>query len=123
VLYQAIGMGGAWKPANKLTQFLAWLVMFTFIVISFAFFRASSLEWLFTVIAGGSMTGSMEYQAVAVATLSMTAFYAAPLIIKMLMDRYLSPTSFWHDLYYVAATVAMLAYLNSSSPDFIYFQF
>jgi alginate O-acetyltransferase complex protein AlgI len=123
VLYQAIGMGGAWKPANKLTQFLAWLVMFTFIVISFAFFRASSLEWLFTVIAGGSITGSMEYQAVAVATLSMTAFYAAPLIIKMLMDRYLSPTSFWHDLYYVAATVAMLAYLNSSSPDFIYFQF
>jgi hypothetical protein len=41
----------------------------------------------------------------------------------MLMDRRLRADSFWHDLYYVAATVAMLAYLNSSSPDFIYFQF
>jgi len=60
---------------------------------------------------------------VAVVTLSTTAFYAAPLIGKMLMDRYLRPDSFWHDLYYVAATVAILAYLNSASPDFIYFQF
>jgi hypothetical protein len=41
----------------------------------------------------------------------------------MLMDRYLPPTSFWHALYYVAATVVVLAYLNSASPDFIYFQF
>lgn len=123
VVYQAIGMGGAWKPANKVTQFLAWLVMFTFIAASFAVFRAPTLEWLFTVVTHGSLSGSVDYQTLAVVTLSMTAFYAAPLILKMLMDRYLSPASFWHDLYYAGATVAMLAYLNSSSPDFIYFQF
>jgi alginate O-acetyltransferase complex protein AlgI len=123
VIYQVLGLGGAWKPANKLTQFLAWLVMFTFIVLSFGVFRASSMEWLFTVITTGSLAGSMEHQVVTVVTLSLTAFYAAPLIVKMLMDRYLPPTSFWHALYYVAATVVVLAYLNSSSPDFIYFQF
>ncbi len=123
VIYQAIGMGGAWKPANKFTGFAAWLVMFTFIVLSFAVFRAPTLEWLFGVLAHSPLFGSLEFQAVTVVTLSMTAFYAAPLIIKMLMDRHLRTDSFWHDLYYVAATVAMLAYLNSSSPDFIYFQF
>jgi alginate O-acetyltransferase complex protein AlgI len=123
VIYQASGMGGAWKPANKATQFLAWLVMFILILASFAIFRAPTLEWLVTVITTSPRAGSMEFKAVALVTLSMTAFYAAPLIIKMLMDRHLRADSFWHDLYYVAATVVMLAYLNSSSPDFIYFQF
>jgi D-alanyl-lipoteichoic acid acyltransferase DltB (MBOAT superfamily) len=123
VIYQAIGMGGAWKPANKVTQFLSWLVMFTLIVISFSVFRAPKLGWLVGVLAHNPLFGSLEFQAVTVVTLSMTLFYAAPLIVKMLMDRYLRADSFWFDLYYVIATVAMLAYLNSSSPDFIYFQF
>jgi len=46
VIYQTLGMGGAWKPASKFTQFLAWLVMFTLIIVSFAVFRAPSLTWL-----------------------------------------------------------------------------
>ncbi len=123
VIYQFIGMGGAWKPRSKVTQFLAWLVMFTFIFTTFAIFRAPTLEWLVSILRNSPLLGSTDFQAVTVVTLSMTAFYAAPLIIKMVMDRRLRPDSIWHDLYYVAATVAMLAYLNSSSPDFIYFQF
>jgi len=123
VLYQILGMGGAWKPANKLTGFLAWLIMFGLLLVSFLIFRAPSLEWIFTIFTTSPLLGSLDERAVAVVSLSMTAFYAAPLIIKMLMDRYLKPNSFLHDLYYVAATVTMLVYLNSSSPDFIYFQF
>lgn len=123
VIYQAIGMGGAWKPSNRVTQSLAWLVMFTFIVASFVVFRASSLEWLTAVLSNAPLFGSVDYQAVTVVTLSMIAFYAAPLILKMLMDMRLKADSIWHDLYYVGATVMMLAYLNSVSPDFIYFQF
>jgi alginate O-acetyltransferase complex protein AlgI len=123
VIYQAIGMGGAWKPASKWTGFAAWLVMFAFIIFSFAIFRAPTLEWLFSILANSPRFGSVDFQAVTLVMLSMTAFYAAPLIIKLLMDRTLRPDSFWHDLYYVAATVTMLAFLNSSAPDFIYFQF
>ena len=123
VIYQALGMGGAWKPANKVTQFLAWLVMFGFISILFGIFRAPSMEWIISVVTSGNWFGSMDYKAVALVTLSMTLFFAAPLVIKLLMDRYLRPNSFWYDIYYVAATIAMLAYLNSASPDFIYFQF
>jgi len=65
----------------------------------------------------------VEYQAVALATLSMTLFYAAPLFVKSLMDRHLSANSIWRDVYLVGATLAMLAFLNASAPDFIYFQF
>jgi hypothetical protein len=67
--------------------------------------------------------GTLEEQVVALIVLTMTAFYAAPLMLKWLMDRRLAPDSYVHALYYAAATVAMLVYLNSSSPDFIYFQF
>jgi alginate O-acetyltransferase complex protein AlgI len=123
VIYQAIGMGGAWKPASKWTGFAAWLVMFAFIIFSFAIFRTPSLGWLGSVLTSGQWGGSADHLAVTVSTLSLMAFYAAPLIMKMLMDRRLPLDSFWHDLYYVAATVAMLAYLNSAAPDFIYFQF
>jgi len=123
VIYQFIGMGGSWKPANKVTQFLAWLVMFIFIVASFLVFRSPSLGWVYTVLTTSPLAGSLDQQAVAVVSFSMALFYASPMFIKMLMDRYLKPNSFLHDLYYVAATVAMLVYLNSSSPDFIYFQF
>jgi alginate O-acetyltransferase complex protein AlgI len=123
VIYQFLGLGGSWKPANKVTQFIAWLVMFVFIVASFLVFRSPSLGWAFTVLTTSPLAGSLDQQAVAVVSLSMALFYASPLFVKMLMDRTLKPNSFLFDLYYVAATVAMLIYLNSSSPDFIYFQF
>lgn len=123
VVYQAIGMGGAWRPANKATRFFAWLTMFLLLVFSFAVFRASTLGWLIAVLTRAPLLGSVEYQAVALATLSMTLFYAAPLFVKSLMDRRLPANSIWRDVYLVGATLAMLAFLNASAPDFIYFQF
>jgi alginate O-acetyltransferase complex protein AlgI len=123
VAYQALGLGGAWKPSSNLTRLLAWLVMFSFICLSFIVFRSPSLTWLAGVLGRGTFAGSADEAVVALVALSTTLFYAAPLVVKMLMDRYLRPNSILYDLYYVFATTAMLAYLNSSSPDFIYFQF
>ncbi len=123
VAYQMLGMGGNWKPSNKLKTFAAWLVMFVFIVFGWLLFRAPSLGWVVNVLASSSLIGTLEEQAVALIVLSMTAFYTAPLAVKWLMDRRLAPDSYIHALYYAAATVAVLVYLNSSSPDFIYFQF
>ncbi|MFZ5902797.1 MAG: MBOAT family O-acyltransferase [Chloroflexota bacterium] len=123
VVYQSLGMGGNWKPSSKVKTFAAWLVMFVFIVFGWLLFRAPSLDWMVNVLSSGSLLGTLEEQAVALIVLSMTAFYAAPLALKWWMDRRLAPDSYVHALYYAAATVAMLVYLNSSSPDFIYFQF
>jgi D-alanyl-lipoteichoic acid acyltransferase DltB (MBOAT superfamily) len=122
VVYQAIGMGGGWKPSSKIKTLFAWLVMFSFIVFGWLLFGAPSLKWVAGIFSN-PLIGSMEYQAVALLGLSMALLYTIPLIIKMLIDRYISQDSLIHALYYAVATIIMLFYVNSSSPDFIYFQF
>jgi hypothetical protein len=65
----------------------------------------------------------LEQQAVALIALSATLVYSAPLIAKMLIDRFGNQDSIVHSLYYAAATALIFLYINSVSPDFIYFQF
>jgi alginate O-acetyltransferase complex protein AlgI len=122
VVYQALGMGGAWKPRNKITTFLAWLVMFIFIVFGWLLFGAPSLAWVAGVFTN-PLIGSREHVLVAFLALAMTTAYSLPLILKMLMDRYLKHTSIFHAIFYVVATIVTIVFMNSSSPDFIYFQF
>lgn len=123
VVYQALGMGGAWKPSSRLARFLAWLVMFGFIFLTFTIFRAPSLTWLVNAIRSGLLLGSVEQRAVAVFNLSMTLALAFPLLLKAVMDRSLRRNSFLHEVYYAGATVVMLLFINSASVDFVYFQF
>jgi hypothetical protein len=54
---------------------------------------------------------------------SLVAVYSVPLIAKLLIDRYFKPDSIVQSLYFAAATMVMFVYINSASPDFIYFQF
>lgn len=122
VIYQALGIGGAWKPAGRIKKILAWWVMFSFIVFGWLLFGAPSLGWVAGIFAN-PLIGPQEYQAVALLGLVMTAIYTIPLIIKLVLDRYIKQDSLIHALYYVTATIVMLVYLNSTSPDFIYFQF
>lgn len=121
VLYQAIGLGGSWKPESRLGAFFAWLVMFSFIVFGWLLFAAPSLDWVAKVFSS-PIAGSLEQQAVALITLSVTLAYSLPLIIKRLIDR-LHENSLAHSMYYAAITALLFVYVNSSTPDFIYFQF
>ena len=59
---------------------------------------------------------------VALIALSMVVVYSAPLLIKYALDRY-SQDSWFHSAYYALASTLIIVFLNSSSPDFIYFQF
>jgi alginate O-acetyltransferase complex protein AlgI len=122
VLYQSIGMGGNWRPKNKIQAFLAWLVMFSFIVFGWLLFAAPSIDWLARVFSNPSV-GSLEQRAVALIALSITFVYSIPLIIKKLIDRYFNEDSIFRSLYYATATTLLFFYVNSSTPDFIYFQF
>jgi D-alanyl-lipoteichoic acid acyltransferase DltB (MBOAT superfamily) len=123
VVYQALGMGGNWKPANGFTRGLAWTVMFSFTILLFLIFRAPSLGWLYGVLRDSTWAGSADEVTSAVATLSMILCFGAPLAIKHFLDRHFRPDSNLHALFYVAATVVMFVYLNSSQPDFVYFKF
>jgi D-alanyl-lipoteichoic acid acyltransferase DltB (MBOAT superfamily) len=120
--YQAIGLGGSWRPKNKLTTVSAWLVMFSFIVFGWLIFAAPSLDWVIRTFSNPFL-GSTEQQAVALIGLSITFVYSLPMIANMLIDRYTQAVSFFRTAYYATATAAIFVYVNSATPDFIYFQF
>ncbi len=120
--YQAAGIRGEWKPAGRLERAGAWLVMFSLIVLSWLIFRAPSVGWL----AGLSrlpLIGSPDEITVALIALATFAFYALPLLLKLGLDRLTRPDSWWQAAYYTAALAAIVLYINSSNPDFIYSQF
>ena len=121
-IYQAFGMGGNWKPKNRLYAFFAWLVMFSFIVFGWLLFAAPSIHWVVGIFSN-PILGSIEQQAVALIGFSVTAVYSLPMIGLMLINQYTHQESIVRSIYYALATAAILVYLNSSTPDFIYFQF
>ncbi len=122
VLYQSIGMGGNWKPASRVQAILAWLVMFSFIVFGWLLFAAPSLEWVAKAFSG-SVAGSQQQQVVALIGFSVAVVYAVPMIAKALFDRFLKNDSVILAAYYALATAVIFIYINSTTPDFIYFQF
>jgi len=122
-IYQALGLGGSWKPGRWWTRFLAWLTMFSFIVVSFLIFRAPSIHWLFVNLASNPMIGSREQIVVVIFNLYIVAVYSLPLILKWLMDRFLSADSFLHEIYLTAATILALLFINAAAAEFVYIQF
>ena len=123
VLYQAFGLRGEWRPVGIVRAFFAWMVMFSFIVFGWLLFRAPSLDWVAHTLFTNPFASTIDERTVALITLTMTLFYAAPLVLKLLLDRTLRQDSYGQALYYAAATLLIILYINSSSPDFIYFQF
>jgi D-alanyl-lipoteichoic acid acyltransferase DltB (MBOAT superfamily) len=120
--YQLLGIRGDWKPATAWGRGLAWLVMFALIVFGWAIFRSPSLGWLGQALFATAFVRSGQDGIVALIALCMAAFYALPLLVKWGLDRV--PQESWLQAAYFALTsVATVVYLNSASPDFIYFQF
>ena len=121
-LYQLVGIRGDWKPSNKIKLVLAWLVMFSIITFLFMIFAAPSLGWVLNIFSNPFL-GTIEQQSVALLMFSLVAVYSTPLILKLLLDRYFKPDSIILSVFYAAATILMFIFINSGSPDFIYFQF
>ena len=122
VIYQSLGIRGDWNPVNKFKWFIGWLIMSSFIAFGWLLFGAPSLAWVGNVFSSPFL-GTSEQVNVALLSFTMIAFFSAPMIIKMLIDKYWKPDSFVHSFYFVVATVMIIFYINSTSPDFIYFQF
>jgi len=120
--YQLIGLRGDWAPKTKGARFVAWLVMFGWITLGWAIFRAPSLGWL-----GGSLfqtpfIESRDDWIGGLTALSVIFYYSLPLILKWLIDRYLRE-GWLQGLYHALATLLVIVYVNSATSDFIYFQF
>lgn len=96
--------------------------MFGFIVFGWMLFAAPSLDWVIAAFSN-PITGSVDQQAVAIIGLSITLIYSIPMIAKIVLDRYVAKDSIVHSMYYAVATATIFIYVNSATPDFIYFQF
>lgn len=123
VLYQLLGLRGEWKPEGKVKRFFAWLVMFFLIVFGWLIFRASSLSWLWNVIVYAPFYGASEELVAGLILLVTIGFYASFLFIKLLLEQYLPNRINLLAVFYVLVTVLTILFTNSSTPDFIYFQF
>jgi alginate O-acetyltransferase complex protein AlgI len=121
-VYQMLGMRGEWRPSSKIKIILAWLVMFSITVLMFLLFAAPSLGWIANLFSN-PFFGSIEEQTVALLMFSLAAIYSIPLIAKLVIDRYFKPDSLVQSAFYAVATMLMFVYINSGTPDFIYFQF
>ena len=123
VAYQSAGVQGDWKSLSGVKRFGAWLLMFSFIVFGWLLFRAPTLGWVGKALFQFPWLGTDQDWVIILVVLSMVVAYALPLWLKMLLDRVAPPDSWWHSAYYAALTIAAVLYINSSNPDFIYFQF
>ena len=92
------------------------------IMFGWLLFGAPSLQWV-AALFSNPLIGSVEQQAVALIGLSIVTVYSIPLIAMGLLERYTYQESMSRALYYSIATALIVIYLNSSTPDFIYFQF
>lgn len=121
-VYQLIGLRGEWKPKGAIKIVLAWLVMFSITILAFLIFAAPSLTWVGRLFSSPFL-GTIEDQSVALLMFSLTAVYSIPLIAKLVIDRYFKPDSILQSAFYAVATMVVFVYINSGTPDFIYFQF
>jgi D-alanyl-lipoteichoic acid acyltransferase DltB (MBOAT superfamily) len=122
-VYQLIGIRGDWKPKSWWVTGVAWLVMFTFIVFGWAIFRAPSLSWFGHVLFQIPFVKGWNDFIVALIALSMAFVYSLPLWVKFALDRLSSREGWLQAAYLALATASIIIFINSSSPDFIYFQF
>jgi D-alanyl-lipoteichoic acid acyltransferase DltB (MBOAT superfamily) len=123
IIYQQLGAGVKWRSNRPVKTTLAWSIMFSIIVFGWMLFKAPSLDWLANILISAPFIGTDVQLTASLVSLSMIAFYSAPLVIKFMLDRSLKNNSALLGAYYALATVLTIIYANSSSPDFIYFQF
>jgi alginate O-acetyltransferase complex protein AlgI len=123
VIYQLLGFRADPKPDNRFKLFFMWLTMSLLIVFGWLIFRGQSLGWLWNALTNAPLYRTSQELIAGFVLLVMIAFYSSPLVVKYLIDRYWSNRVNLQAGYYALATIALIVFMNSSSPDFIYFQF
>ncbi|MCC6147231.1 MAG: MBOAT family protein [Anaerolineaceae bacterium] len=125
IIYQVAGFGGAWKPKKPFSLFTARLLMFCFIMFGWLIFRSPSLPWLINVAMYSEWYRDYNELIAVIVNLCMIAGYSAPLFVYPAIQVIRKPfgRNLLEPAFYAIAAAAVLVYLNSSSPDFLYFQF
>ncbi len=122
VVYQ-LPMKRKTQNPRKLGNFFAWLVMFCLIAFSWLIFRAPSMPWLGSALLYSPWLGSYSQGAVSLAYGSIVIFFAALLMVKLLVDRIANHWPIAETMYLVIATVLVIVFIQPATSDFIYVQF
>jgi alginate O-acetyltransferase complex protein AlgI len=120
--YQWVGIRGDWKPNSKFKMFFAWLLMFSFIVFGWMIFRAPSMGWLLHILFDLPFLPSQREFILGLITITLTIAYSLPLLLKYLLDQYANE-GWTQAAFHAMAAALVVVYINSTSSDFIYFQF
>lgn len=120
VVYQLLGIRG---DSGSIKRFFSWLVMFVFIVLGWILFRSASLPWFWNALTAAPFSRGSNELIASFVLLVMISFYAALLYAKHLLDVLAPERITLHAVYHAFALALTIVYMNSSSPDFIYFQF
>ncbi len=121
--WRLLGFSGHWKPTSRISHAIAWSSMFSFTLIGWTIFRASSLGWLLETFNGMSLLGSRDTILTTLYCLCTVGLYSLAMILPwpILRDsarlRPVSAVSLGLSL------VAIALFAREGSQDFIYFQF
>lgn len=121
--YQLLGIKTDWKPVGAVKHFFVWLVMFFFIVFGWLIFRSSSLPWLWNALIYSPYYQDSHELMAGLILLTMIGFYGLLLFVKEFIEHYWPERINIHALYYSGVTLLTVVFINSSTPDFLYFQF
>jgi alginate O-acetyltransferase complex protein AlgI len=121
--YQLAGVRAEFKSALPWQRGLVWFVMFNLIAFGWLIFRAPSMNWLGRVLFEMPFIRTSNDVIGSLATLSMVVFYSIPLLLKWSLDSLHKQSPVLQASYYALATLAVIVFFNSASPDFIYFHF
>jgi D-alanyl-lipoteichoic acid acyltransferase DltB (MBOAT superfamily) len=123
VIYQLLGLGGAWQPQRLWTRAAAWLAVMAFLTASWAVFRAPSLGWLWEVLTRSPLIGSQDHLVITLITLSAAGFYSLLWNSHLLLEKFQERIPILQPLFYAAAVLLTIIYTNPGLNDFIYFRF
>lgn len=123
VVYQWLGLGGMWVPSGRIKALLAWVIMFALVVFGWSIFRASSLGWLTNILFHAPLLAAKEDWIAGLEGLSLTAAFAMPLFLKLILDKFFWKIEWVTGLYLAVITILLIIYTNTATPNFIYVQF
>lgn len=122
--YHMLGLGGHWTPRGMLKKVAAWAVMFSWTLLGWLLFRASSMDWLIEAVFGqAAWNVNGEALTVSITVMGLIGLYATPLFAFMVLDRIIPKQTWIHALVYGLGISIIVVFYREGSQDFIYFHF
>jgi len=121
--WRALGLGGRWRPANRVSHLTAWAAMFGFTLIGWLIFRAPSMAWLGRALAGTLSATSTPDHLAALYSLATIAIYSSPFLVLWVLSRGPRLPAPARSILVGLCLVVLVLFAREGSQDFIYFRF